>query len=299
MILFPRVFLNWSCVCMLALAGCRPAQDPVIQAEAPPAVPGYDSIVFETPDDAVAALVAALRDTDDELLGEILGVPPEKILTGDEESDGAARQAFLVALQERGEFETTQDGWVVLLCGDDQWPFPFPLFQEQEGWRFLGKPGLEEIHLRTLGENELVAHSTLRGIVAAQNEFALQYGDGLYAERIKSSPGSQDGLYWASEEVRSPVGPGISAAEYPTNGDPYHGYFYRMVTTAERNDFHILAWPAEYARSGVMSFLIDRHGILYERDFGVETSEFAPVEEVTPISPEWQVVEVLNAASGE
>ncbi len=288
------------CVVLTLMAACSPAPVPAPEpVEEPAPVPQYDSIIFETPDDAVAALVAALQDADDELLGEILGVQPEKILTGDTESDAAAREAFLTALRERGEFETTEEGWVVLLCGEDQWPFPFPLFQELEGWRFLGETGLEEIHLRTLGENELAAHSTLRGIVAAQNEFALKHDDGLFAERITSSPDVRDGLYWESEDERSPVGPGISAAEHSGEAEPYQGFLYRMITTAARDDFYVLAWPAEYARTGVMTFLIDRNGILYERDFGVKTSELAPAEVVPPINPEWQVVEILNAAREE
>jgi len=205
---------------------------------------------------------------------------------------------------------------VIALIGKDGWPFPIPLVRDGTTWRFDVESGIEEITNRRIGRNELSTLSTMHAFVDAQREYASQSRDGnppCFARRLISSPGKHDGLYWptAESDPESPFGPFVAdAAEegYTAQGAPvaYHGYFYRSLErqgphapggAREYGDenarlatgFALIAWPAKYGNSGVMSFLVGRTGIVYERDFGPDTEKsvnaikaYDPDEDWTP-----------------
>jgi hypothetical protein len=284
---------------------------------------------FPSPEAAAEALVAALKAHDPAAVLGVLGADAEPIIdSGDPVADRNAGERFVEAYAVAHSFDTDEEGSMVLQVGEDDWPLPIPLVQGVDGWRFDSLAGQEEILNRRIGRNELYTIQSLLAGVDAQREYYLLNPDAAvlphFAERFASSPGKKDGLHWVVEagEEPSPLGEVFVAAsaegyelgkgEGPT---PYHGYKYRILTAqgpAARGGaydyrvrdvlfggFAFLAWPAEWENSGVMSFLVNHDGIVYQKDLGPDTETLAP--KITAFDPGdgWTPVAAEEAAPPE
>ena len=275
---------------------------------------------YQNPDEAVDALIAAAVADDPDAVRSVLGSEVEELRSGDPVADARERHRFAAAAVESAKIEEHSDDRAVLAVGAEDWPFPIPLVREPEGWRFDTRAGAEELLNRRIGNNELTMIEVLRELVAAQHEYRAvdRDGDGVqaYAERLMSSEGKRDGLFWptSGSEPASPVGALVAdafAAGYrPGESDepqPYYGYLFRLIDTQGANapggektfrdeqgrlveGFAILAYPAKYGASGIMSFTINQSGMLFEKDLGEETAEnakaiasFDPNESWTPV----------------
>jgi hypothetical protein len=255
----------------------------------------------------VTALVEAVKSNDQSTLLAILGTHGSKLISsGDAVADERNREAFIKAYGEANKLVLEGDQHAALVIGKDEWPLPIPLVKSHDaGWRFDTRKGEAEILTRRIGRNELAAIQVCLAIVDAQREFAVRDsdGDGLreYAAKMTSSPGQRDGLYWptAEDEALSPLGPLLAAAAQdgylsPNTGslEPYHGYFYKILTRqgahapGGRYDyfvqgqmvagFALLAWPARYGASGIVSFIVSQDGSVYQKNLGRKTSALAP-----------------------
>ena len=299
----------------LTAAGCavRPTDDANQQS-------------FSTPEEATAALVAALEKHDTVSMQRLLGPSTAAILSsGDTVEDRRDREAFLARYHERHQLVAGGRDDVMLQVGEDEWPLPVPLLRSNGRWRFDGDAAAHELLVRRIGTNELHTIDVMRGFVEAEEEYAAVGHDGnapgIYARVLRSDPGRQNGLYWpvASGEPPSPAGPLLADAAAgratPNAGTPapYHGYVYRMLfsqgpaaTGGERDytvdgkltgGFALLAYPAEYGQTGVMTFLVNHDGVVWQRDLGQETAalaaaitRFDPDSTWTPIAPDETVV---------
>lgn len=306
----------------MTLAGCG-QREPVADRS---------SSAFDTPEAAVEALVAALEAHDLQRVQNVLGSGVEGLLSsGDEVADRRARDAFVAKYREQHRFVAGGPNDVVLQVGADDWPLPMPLVKSEGKWRFDAAAGAEELVLRRIGANELHTIDVMRGYVAAQDEYADASHDGapegIYARRLRSEPGRQDGLYWetSGDQPPSPAGPLLAAAtaegyvgaKQPAAGapTPYHGYVYRMlyaqgpeapggeqsylVGDQLKRGFALIASPAEYGVSGVMTFIVSHDGVVWQSDLGSDTAKvagaithFNPDEDWTPLAPEAAVAQV-------
>ena len=260
---------------------------------------------FASPADAVQALVNAVKAGSDMELLSVLGPEAKELISsGDEVYDLQGRQKFLQVFDEQNRIETDGDNFQ-LIIGKNDWPFPIPIVKKGERWIFDTASGKEEILDRRIGKNELDTIQVLLAIVDAQREYAMadRDGDSLmeYAQKLKSDPGKRNGLYWAPQEGEesSPLGQLIANARaegYASDGDknnpePYHGYHYRILT-AQGNSapggaydyivngrmiggFAVVAYPAEQGNSGVMTFIVNHDGLVYQKDLGDNTEEQA------------------------
>ena len=258
---------------------------------------------FDTPDDAVNALVAAAKTGDAKAILAVLGPDGEAIVSsGDPVADRNTREKFVSAYEAKHTIELEGNGTQTLIIGEDDWPFPIPLINNGGKWQFDTKEGLGEILRRRIGRNELSAVQVSLAYVQAQNEYATLdpegLGRGVYAQRIVSRPGKKDGLYWptAEGETQSPLGElaaqasaeGYKAGEKPI---PYHGYYYRILTKQGagapggaydylvkgklKGGFALIAVPAEYGNSGIMTFMVNHDGVVLEKDLGLDTAKLA------------------------
>jgi Protein of unknown function (DUF2950) len=283
------------------------------------ASPKVQQKTFPTPEDAVVALVDANKSSDLDALRAVFGAEGEKLLdSGDPIIDQRSREVFLVAYMEKAALMTVSPTREVLYVGNEEWPFPIPLVKQGQAWRFDTAAGAQEILYRRIGRNELTTIRVCQAYVDAQQEYAAQAHDGrpagVYAQKIASTPGKHDGLYWKSEDPDqlSPLGEfaAEAAAEgYPNpKGQPaaYHGYIFRILTgegsakagagsylvNGEMSGgFALLAIPALYGSSGVMSFMVNQSGVVYEKDLGPNTTTVAA--KINQFNPEagWQKVE--------
>ena len=268
---------------------------------------------YATPDEAVEALAASARTQDvDALLGVIGPRSGSWLRSGDSVADRAALKRFLELYETKHTIVTAGDAKATLTVGDDAWPFPAPIIKKDGRWRFDAEAGREEVLKRRIGRNELDTIQTVLAVVDAQREYATVDRDhnGLheYAKRFFSTAGKQDGLYWSSKEGEplSPLGPLVATAAvrgYVASGDgprPYNGYLFRILT-AQGPDasggaydylvsdkliggFAVIAWPAKYGNSGIMTFLVNHDGVVYQKDLGKATS--ARVAKVTRFNPD-------------
>jgi Protein of unknown function (DUF2950) len=276
--------------------------------------------IFATPEAAVEALVAATEKDDVAALKDILGPGTDELLSsGDAVEDRSGRESFVARYREKHEFVAGTPDYLVLQVGADEWPLPMPLVRSSEGWYFDGEAGADELVLRRIGANELRTIDVMRGYVEAQEEYVSAAHDGgtagLYAQKLRSDPGKQNGLYWetAAGAAESPAGPLLAEATSEgynaAKGFPYHGYLYRILLSqgAAANGgaadylvdgklsggYALIAWPAEYGSSGIMTFMVNQDGIVWQRDLGEDTAkavediaQFNPDEAWTPIAIE-------------
>ncbi len=273
---------------------------------------------FAAPEDAVVALVDATAASNTGELRAILGPVGDKLIrSGDPVMDQRSREVFLVAYGERASLMEDGPTRRILYIGNEDWPFPIPLVKEGQSWRFDTAAGAQEVLVRRIGRNELSTIEVCQVYVDAQQEYAAAPHDfqasGVYAQRIVSSAGKHDGLYWPSDgfENSSPLGEfaAKAAAEgYSRNAGkltPFHGYLFRILTAEGskddprgyivngqmRNGFALIAYPAVYGVSGIMSFIVSKDGLVYEQDLGPKTTTAAAATTRYDPSSGWTRVE--------
>jgi Protein of unknown function (DUF2950) len=270
---------------------------------------------FASPGDAVLALYNAAKANDAPALNALFGSNAQKILnTGDAVADKNALANFVRRYDQMHRVVQEPDGTVTLYVGADNWPTPLPIVKNGSGqWYFDTTAGMKEILFRRVGTNENDAIETLHTLVEAQLDYAEQMHDGSktkqYALKFISTDGKQDGLYWKTDESQpaSPIGPLIADANsqgYDTQqgkSTPFHGYYYRMLTKQGAaakggardyvvngqltKGFAFVAYPAEYRNSGVMTFIVNQDGAVYEKDLGPDTGKLgAAMTEYDPDS---------------
>jgi Protein of unknown function (DUF2950) len=272
---------------------------------------------FATPEDAVRALIEAAKAKN---LDEVIAIfgPEGKALI--DSSDPATarrnREVFTVAVAERWHLEDLGNGGKVLVIGNEEWPFPVPLVKDGSGWRFDTAAGKEEVLARRIGRNELAAVRICRTYVAAQRIYAVRGHDGgpagLYARTLRSDPDRQNGLYWpaARGEKRSPLGDLVAqaggegaAAGQRDKAAPFHGYYFKILTAQGpaasggakdyvvngemSGGFALVAWPAQYDATGIMTFIVNQDGTVREKDLGPETDAAARAMTLYNPDPSW------------
>jgi len=270
---------------------------------------------FASPDDAVTALMGAVKADDRKALLAILG--PESrplVYSGDAVGDRAARARF-AAEYDAGHHMTGGGGKMVLYVGPDDFPFPIPLVPDGPVWRFDTRAGANEILNRRIGRNEISAIQACLAYVDAQRDYYSEdrNANGLreYAQRFVSSPGRRDGLFWPTKpgETSSPLGPLMAQARaegYESTRTPYFGYFYRILTAQGADapkgafdyrahghmigGFALVAFPAQYGVSGVMTFIVSHDGIVYQKNLGPDTAGIARKMTLFNPDPSWQKV---------
>jgi hypothetical protein len=258
---------------------------------------------FASPDEAVGALIAAVADNNTTELRRIFGPDSESLISsGDPIADQQRRQGFVTAYNEQHKLAAAGDNRMVLDVGKDGWPAPIPLVKEGALWHFDAAAGAQEIIDRRIGRNEIAAIRVALSYADAQKDYferAKQAsGTGEYAQRLISTPNRHDGLYWpvAAGELESPLAPLVDQAideGYPVTGKriPYQGYYFRVLTGQGPHapggakdymnggkmtgGFALLAWPATYGASGIMTFLVDQDGVVFQKDLGKDTAALA------------------------
>lgn len=240
---------------------------------------------FNSSQEALHAFVQAVRENNTADLQSLLGPGSEQIVSsGDDVADKNARDRFVSEYERNHSLVQTAYHYFTLNVGKDGWPLPIPLVKAGNRWYWDGARGREELLYRRIGRNELSAIEVCQGVVEAQREYASTAHDGqpagAFASRIVSEAGKQNGLYWevAEGENPSPAGSLLAQANaegYDTSGKrtPYHGYYYRMLKSP--GGFGFLAYPAQYRSSGVMTFIVDRSGVIYQKDLGENGSKIA------------------------
>jgi DUF2950 family protein len=258
---------------------------------------------FASAEEAVKAAVAAAKSNNDKDLLAIFGAQAKEILfSGDAVADKQRRAEFIAAYDEKNRLATEGEN-TILIVGKQDWPFPIPIVKKGQSWVFDIEKGKQEILNRRIGANELFTIQACLAVVDAQREYALKDRDknGLldYAQKFVSDPGKKNGLYWEAKtgEPESPLGPIMSQARSEgyqkpsTTPAPYHGYYYRILT-AQGKDAHggaysylvkghmiggfaVVAYPAEYGNSGVMTFIVNHDGKVFQKNLGANTASIA------------------------
>ena len=275
------------------------------QGDAPPSRAGSPSKSarggaqqsFATPEEAASALVEAMRGKDLRNIHSVLGPGSGNLIrSGDPIQDAQMRDAFVASFDKSLKFDRNGDSKAILLLGANEYPFPFPLVKDASGWKFDAKSGAEEILNRRIGRNELAAIQVCLAYVDAQREYATKYRDnnGLleYAQRLVSTPGTQDGLYWDTAEGSPPSPLGSLAARAKREGygddvDTYHGYEYKILIGQGKDaqggaydyivkgkmigGFALVAYPSRWNSSGVMTFECNHDGVVYQKNLGRNT----------------------------
>jgi hypothetical protein len=252
--------------------------------------------VFSSPDDAATALAAAVKSGTKGSILKVLGnAAADIVASGDEVADAETLKRFRAAYEAKHAIKAEGNTKAIVILGNDDFPFPIPLYKTKSGWEFDTAEGRREILHRRIGRNELDAIQTCLAYVDAQNEYAEKdrgEGVGVYAQRIVSTPGKTDGLFWRDDGDPSPLGElaaEASAEGYKVEGRgaPYHGYYFHILK-AQGSDapggaldyvvkgkmiggFALIAYPAKYGNSGVMSFLVNHAGIVFQKDLGRQT----------------------------
>jgi hypothetical protein len=267
---------------------------------------------FASPQEAAHALLVAMQSRDEQGALSVLGPAAKEVLSsGDPAQDADARAGFLVRYQAMHRLVKEADGKVTLVVGAENWPVPIPLVNKEGKWYFDTDAGKDEILFRRIGRNELAAEDACRDLVEAQKEYFRRAPAGFsrqFAQKLVSEEGRHDGLYWhgAYDEFDSPLNSLIAYA-YRTDSKnqaddpvPFNGYFFRILTSqgphavggaksyivngVMTGGFAFVAYPAEYRSSGVMTFIVDESGTIYEKDQGPDTTKIA--EAMTAYDPD-------------
>jgi hypothetical protein len=252
---------------------------------------------FASAEEASEAFVRATKNNDEKTLLSILGPDGKQIVSsGDDAEDGEGRVNFVKRYEEMHRLVKEPDGTTVLYIGAHNWPTPIPLVKKGESWFFDTDAGKREILYRRIGRNEISAIRVCQELVAAEKEYSAEHKE--YARKIFSDEGQRDGLYWksASGEPQSPIGPLVAAAVPESIGErkaasatPYRGYYFRLLTGEKKDSqarsyvrngkmtdgFAFIAYPADYRSSGVMTFIVNQDGVVYEKDMGPKTHTMA------------------------
>ncbi len=283
--------------------------------------------MFATPEEAMQALIEAAKAKDRAAISKIFGPESDQLLSGDPVEDNKDLEDFATAVQESAQLKKDNDAKYTVVVGKNNFPTPIPIVKKENQWLFDTKAGIEEVLNRRIGDNELSAVATCRAYVVAQWEyFTGGYGpDGVaaYAQKFVSSPGEHDGLFWETGEGEkpSPLGPLVAAAHaqgYGPRGQtqndpsrrerrPYHGYYFKILSKqgphAPGGKYNyiingnmiaghaLIAYPDLWGNSGVMTFIVNQQGRVYEKNLGSNTEKIAAgITEYNP-DPSWKLVE--------
>ena len=311
---FPRSILVLAATLALVVGAA------VSPLQADPTAPAATPRSFSSPDEAVKALVAATKAGDHAAVDAIFGPEVKDLLSGDPKQDVLEFAVFAKLIGQFSQLVQKADDRFVLNLGDQNWPFPIPLVKRDGAWSFDTAAGKEEIVNRRIGEDELIAIGVCRTYLMAQREYASEdrAGDGVlkFAQRLRSTPGQKDGLYWpaAPDEDQSPFGPFIAEVHAEGYGgktaegqpQPFHGYRFKVLTTQGASapggafdyvingnmiaGFALVAYPAHWGESGVMTFVVNQWGRVYERNLGPASTDLAAA--MTDFDPDqdWTVV---------
>jgi hypothetical protein len=276
---------------------------------------------FVSAEEAVKAFIDAIKSNNDKELTSIFGPGVKAIISsGDPVSDKERREKFIEAYDAKNSLAREGEK-TVLIVGEKDWPFPIPLVQRGEQWFFDTKAGKEEILNRRIGENELDTIQTMLAIVDAEREYAMKDPEKSalieYAQKIASDPGKKNGLYWETKEGEepSPLGDLVAkaraegySAKGKKKGKPiaYHGYYYRILKAQGKNapggafdymvkghmlgGFAVVAYPAKYGNSGVMTFLVNHDCVVYQKDLGKNTKKLAEAMKTFDPDKTWKTV---------
>jgi hypothetical protein len=274
---------------------------------------------FETPEAAVQALIEAAQTGEVKPVLKVLGEDAKPLIeSGDPVADKNGREEFVAGYNEAHSLDKTVADAITLEVGADKWPFPFPIVKGGDGWHFDSAAGAEELINRRVGENELSTIQSCLAFVDAEREYymlnveksSLQH----YASKLISAEGKKDGLYWptGANEEPSPLGEAFAKARAegylqegePRKGAPFHGYIYRLLTSQGPNaaggaydylvndvllgGFALVAFPAEYGNSGIMTFIVNHDGVVYSQDLGPDTTKLALAIDKFDPAPPWK-----------
>jgi hypothetical protein len=272
---------------------------------------------FSSPEKAVTSLVSAVRANDMEEMLAILGpASRELIFSGDEVADRTGREKFIKAYDRMNTLQKVSADKVTLCIGNDNWPLPIPVVKTGAIWVFDTEQGKQEILNRRIGRNELHVMDVLHAYTDAQHEYASRDcgGSGVveFAQKLISTQGRRDGLYWEVKrgEKESPLGPLIARAAKEGYADadisPFHGYYFKILNGQGEHaqggaydyvvkgkmllGFALVAYPAEYGNSGVMTFIVNQEGMIYEKDFGKDTTRMAEGMKIFDPEKTWETV---------
>ena len=278
-----------------------------------------DQTLFGSPEEAVKALMKATEAKDKDALRQLFGPKVKDLKSGDDVQDARSFESFARRLAKASRLEREGEDTAILHVGVEDYPFPVPLVKEGDKWFFDTEAGLDEILSRRIGENEIGAIRVCRGYVAAQREYAAEDrdGDGVaeYAQRLASTPGKQDGLFWATkpDEPPSPLGPLVADARAEGYGQkdakaaggprPYRGYVYRIITRQGKKaaggqfdyvinghmvaGFALVAYPIEWGSSGIMTFVVNSNGKVFQKNLGEKTAEVAAAMDTYDPDDSW------------
>lgn len=279
--------------------------------------------LFSSPEEATRALVAATQAKDRDSLARIFGPRLKEMLSGDSVSDANDFGDLTASISEGTKLEKESDQKVILVIGNDQWPFPVPIIKAGNQWRFDTENGVEEVHNRRIGSNEIDASLVCQAFVQAQFDYFDKDdwdGDQVseYAQKLFSTPGKKDGLYWVTvgDEEESPLGPFVAFAADEgyarkkgtgtQTAAPFHGYYFKVLTRQGPSapggkheyvingnmiaGFALVAYPAKWSNDGVMTFVVNQEGRVYEKDLGPRTAQIAGA--MTEYNPDatWKLV---------
>jgi hypothetical protein len=290
-------------LCLIALTGIISAVILFSGTYSPLLAKGILQKSFASPEEAVNALVVAVKaDNKKEMLAILGPVGKELISSGDEVADKEGREKFLKAYDEMNTLEKESADKIVLHVGTDNWPLPIPIVKKNNTWVFDTKAGKEEILNRRIGRNELNVIEVLHAYVDAQREYASKdcKGSGVveFAQKFISTEGKHDGLYWEAKEGEemSPLGPLVAQAANEgyaeraegINFSPFHGYYYKGKMIL---GYALVAYPAQHGNSGVMTFIVNQEGIIYQKDFGKNTESIAKAMKKFNPDKTWNKVE--------
>ncbi|MCJ7540592.1 MAG: DUF2950 domain-containing protein [Desulfobacterales bacterium] len=281
-----------------------------------------DQKTFASPDEAVKAMLEALKAEDVKVLSAIFGPGSEDLISsGDPVADKAERERFINLYQQKNRLEEASSTRAALYIGNEDWPFPIPVVKKDGVWLFDTDEGREEIIARRIGRNELSVIQVCLAYVDAQKEYAIKDRDGdgvlAYAQKFSSEPGKKDGLYWKAKEgdEQSPLGFLVAAAQgtgytgKQSGGKPlpYHGYYYRILKAQGKDatggaydyiikgkmigGFALVAYPAQYDSSGIMTFIVNHAGEVYQKDLGEKTEETVLMMQLFNPDNTWSKVE--------
>jgi hypothetical protein len=286
--------------------------------EAPSEASQPSLAAFESPEAAMLAVAGAAESGDHAREVEIFGQGCHDMIdSGDDDADRDDCHRVAAMIREHLEFEDGAAGRKSAVIGKDRWRFPIPLAKSERGWGFDLDSGRDQLLSRAIGSNELFTANTLEEYIAAQNEYAAASPEGRphsFAARIRSTAGKQDGLYWEGASGKPLVGPSLAAAAYDESREsgadpvPFHGYFYKALHGQGKaapggevsylgkdgrmtEGCGALAWPASHGETGVMTFMVNHAGIVYEKDLGPNTAEIAPTITVFAPDETWKPVQ--------
>jgi hypothetical protein len=283
---------------------------------------------FASPEEALQALVRAAKDSDRATLANLFGPEYERLLSGDDAEDKKDLSEFAGAVHDSARLEKRNDTKYVITVGRDNWPMPVPVVQRDGKWMFDSKAGLEEVVNRRIGEDELSAIATCRAYAVAQWEYYTQGDwdrDGVaeYAQKLVSTPGKHDGMYWetaegddpsplgklvaaASAEIHVPAQAASNSAQSTITREPYHGYDFKILTRQGPHapggaysyiingnmiaGYALVAYPDEWSHSGTMTFIINQQGRVYEKNLGRDTAKIVAAMGVYDPDPSWKLV---------